>query len=51
MTDGLYRVLTPNLCAGFVLQNDRVVRSAPILRKRLAKDLPYWVSVAQWLGP
>lgn len=42
MKDGLYRVVTPHLCAGFVVKNGKVVACAPILRKRLA----YWRTVA-----
>jgi hypothetical protein len=42
MDDGLYRVVTPRLCAGFVVEHGRVVACAPILRRRLA----YWQSVA-----
>lgn len=42
MTDGLYRVTTSYLCAGFVVERGSVVRCAPILRKRLA----YWMTVA-----
>lgn len=43
MLDGLYRVRTPYLCAGFVVKNGRVVYCAPVLRNRL----PYWKTVAQ----
>jgi len=41
--DGLYRVTTPYLCAGFVVEHGRVTRCAPIVRKRLA----YWLTRAQ----
>lgn len=41
--DGLYRVETPSLVAGFVVESGRVVRSAPILRRRLA----YWLTRAE----
>ena len=41
--DGLYRVTTNYLCAGFVVEGGEVVRCAPILRKRLA----HWVTVAE----
>lgn len=47
MRDGLYRVVTPYLCAGFVLQEGRVVTCAPILRKKLS----FWVTVAKWVCP
>jgi len=45
--DGLYRVRTPYLCAGFELKAGRVVRCAPILLGRLA----YWRSIATWIAP
>jgi hypothetical protein len=43
MMDGLYRVVTPYLCAGFVIEHGRVTLCAPILRKRLA----YWMTIAE----
>jgi len=46
MTDGLYRVTTTYLCAGFVMQNGHVVTCAPVLRKRLA----YWKTIALRIG-
>jgi hypothetical protein len=45
--DGLYRVTTSYLCAGFVVRGGRVTECAPILRKRLS----YWVTVAKWVCP
>jgi hypothetical protein len=42
MADGLYRVVTSYLCAGFVVEGGKVTNCAPILRKRLA----YWQTVA-----
>jgi hypothetical protein len=42
MKDGLYRVATRYLCAGFVVQGGRVVECAPILNRRIA----YWMTVA-----
>ena len=42
MQDGLYRVTTSYLCAGFVIECGRVKLCAPILRKRL----DYWRTVA-----
>lgn len=47
MRDGLYRVTTPYLCAGFVVRAERVVACAPILRRHLA----YWRTVAVWIAP
>jgi hypothetical protein len=43
LPDGLYRVVTSYLCAGFVVEGSRVTRCAPILHKRLA----YWVLLAK----
>lgn len=47
MIDGLYRVTTSYLCAGFVVEGGRVTSCAPILRKKLG----YWMTVAEWIGP
>jgi len=47
MRDGLYRVTTRYLCAGFVVRGGRVTLVAPILRRRLA----YWMTVAEWVAP
>jgi len=41
--DGLYRVTTRYLCAGFVIEGGKVTGCAPILRKKLA----YWMTVAE----
>lgn len=46
LPDGLYRVTTGYLCAGFVVDNRIVTACAPVLRKRLA----YWVTVARRIG-
>jgi hypothetical protein len=46
MRDGLYRVTTAYLCAGFVVEKGRVVRCAPILQKRLG----YWMTAAERVG-
>ena len=35
LTDGLYRVTAKNLCAGFEVRMGKVVRSAPILVRKL----------------
>ncbi|HEX7371054.1 MAG TPA: hypothetical protein VF284_12320 [Rhodanobacteraceae bacterium] len=43
MKDGLYRVTTRYLCAGFIVLNGRVTACAPILRRKLA----YWRTVAE----
>lgn len=46
MKDGLYRVNTPHLCAGFVVKRGKIVQCAPILRARLQ----HWLAVAKWIG-
>lgn len=43
--DGLYRVETKYLCAGFVVENGLIVRCAPILKKRI----DYWITLAKWI--
>jgi hypothetical protein len=43
MDDGLYRVTTSYLCAGFVIKNGKVAECAPILRRKLA----YWKTIAE----
>lgn len=43
VSDGLYRVTTRYLCAGFVVEGGRVTMCAPILRKKL----DYWMTVAR----
>lgn len=43
LADGLYRVVFRTLCAGFVVENGRVVKCAPVLRKRL----DFWVAQAE----
>lgn len=42
MQDGLYRVTTSYLCAGFVVQNGKIVQCAPILRNKIN----YWKTIA-----
>lgn len=42
LPDGLYRVTTSYLCAGFVVRSGLVTACAPILIKRFA----YWQTVA-----
>ncbi len=48
MTDGLYRVTTKYLCAGFVVKGGKVKTSqcAPILRAKLK----FWVTIAVRVG-
>jgi hypothetical protein len=45
MRDGLYRVTTSYLCAGFVVENGEVTRCASILWRKLA----YWKTIAVWI--
>lgn len=47
MRDGLYRVTARYLCAGFVVRRGRVVRCAPILRRKI----DYWMTIARRIGP
>ena len=47
MKDGLYRVMTRYLCAGFVVRLGLVNECAPILRQRMH----YWLTVAEWIAP
>lgn len=46
MPDGLYRVLTSYLCAGFVIENGYVTICAPILSRRL----DYYMTIARRIG-
>ncbi len=43
MKDGLYRVTTSYLCAGFVLKMDKIIMIAPILKKKFN----YWKTIAK----
>jgi len=43
MEDGFYQVTTPYLCAGFIVENNRIIRCAPILKK----NINYWKSKAK----
>lgn len=47
VNDGLYRVETRTLCAGFVVERGRVTQCAPILRRKLA----YWQTIAKRVAP
>jgi len=46
MRDGLYRVSTKYLCAGFVVRGGVVCECAPILRKKIS----YWMTIAKRIG-
>lgn len=43
LDDGLYRVTTNFLCAGFIVKDGVIVRCAPILKKRIE----YWKKIAK----
>lgn len=43
LVDGLYRVTTSYLCAGFVVERGSITACAPILRKKL----DYWMTIAE----
>lgn len=43
LSDGLYQVTTPYLCAGFVVKDERITQCAPILRKQIT----YWLTIAR----
>lgn len=45
MKDGLYQVTTSYFCAGFVVENGRVVRCAPILKR----NIKYWMTKARFI--
>lgn len=45
MKDGLYRITTSYLCAGFVMKNNKMTVCAPILRNKIN----YWMTVAKWV--
>jgi hypothetical protein len=46
LPDGVYQVTQPKFVAGFIIRKGKVVRFAPILRKRLG----YWMKVAERVG-
>jgi len=43
MIDGLYRVTTSYLCAGFVVEGGRITMCAPILKAKIN----YWRTIAE----
>jgi hypothetical protein len=45
LRDGLYRVCTPRLCAGFIVTDGKITAYAPILARRL----DYWAGIAEWI--
>lgn len=46
LRDGLYRVETRYLCAGFVMKGGKVIACAPILVPKIF----YWLKVARRIG-
>lgn len=46
MKDGLYRVETKYFCAGFVVENNKIVRCAPILKNKIK----YWKTIAKFVN-
>jgi hypothetical protein len=42
LPDGLYRVTTRYLCAGFIVKEGKITQCAPILRKKIE----YWQTIA-----
>lgn len=47
LKDGLYRVTTSYLCAGFVIKDNKITDIAPILRNKIS----YWRTIAKWISP
>lgn len=43
MKDGLYRVETKYLCAGFVIKEGKITQCAPILKQKIN----YWKTIAK----
>lgn len=46
MKDGLYRVTTNYLCAGFIIKESKIIEVAPILKKRFS----YYLTIAKRVG-
>lgn len=46
MKDGLYVVTKSYLCAGFVVKDNKIIKCAPILRKKMH----YWKTIAKWIA-
>jgi hypothetical protein len=45
MKDGLYRVNTSYLCAGFIIKEGKVTLCAPVLRNKI----DYWKTIAVFI--
>ena len=43
LKDGLYRVITKYLCAGFIIKDNKIIKCAPILKKKIN----YWKTIAK----
>jgi hypothetical protein len=46
LKNGLYRVKTSYLCAGFVVRDKKIIMCAPILRMHIR----YWATLATWIA-
>jgi len=46
LKDGLYRVTTKYMCAGFIIKNGKLDRCAPILYPKFG----YWKTIAVLIG-
>ena len=47
MKDGLYRVTTPIVCAGFTVRSGGLDACAPIIRTNVG----FFITIAEYLGP
>ena len=43
MEDGIYRVVYKGICAGFVIKDERIIRIAPVLRRKI----DFWKTIAK----
>jgi hypothetical protein len=46
MHDGLYRITTSYICAGFIVERGLITKCAPILTKKIE----YWKTIATRIG-
>jgi len=46
MKDGLYRICYKDICAGFVIENEKIIQCAPILWNKIE----YWKTIAVWIS-
>lgn len=45
LKNGLYQVTTKYLCAGFIIKDNKVIKCAPILRRKLS----YFKTIGKWI--